>query len=134
MKKVSEIKKIAKKLFKGSLNRDHSLNPQKVQAVISFIKQQPPHQALNLLKAYLALAKVHLKNQVLNIETSQKLTKAEIMTFKNLFLKKNYPIQEVVVKENPSIIAGLRINIGSNLWDLTIRGRLANFRKSLLAS
>ncbi|OHE71449.1 MAG: hypothetical protein A2007_02095 [Verrucomicrobia bacterium GWC2_42_7] len=37
----------------------------------------------------------------------------------------------VVPKENPELLAGIRISIGDDVWDSSIQGRLMNFQQRL---
>ena len=98
--------------------------------VDSLIAKKPRHY-IEVLKNYRRLLRLELEKRQARIETAAKWirqTTSELVAN----LKKKYGSDlttEFAV--NPSLLGGMRIRVGSDVWDGTVRNRLERLQQEL---
>jgi F-type H+-transporting ATPase subunit delta len=130
MKINKEIRQLSRQLLRASFT-DGQLDRGKIASLVqSLIEKKPRHQ-LAILENYKRLIRLEVDKRHARIETAQELnsdTKTKVL--KNL--KKKYGkdlTTEFVV--NPQLLGGMRIRIGSDVWDGTVRNRLERLKQEL---
>jgi F-type H+-transporting ATPase subunit delta len=133
MKLSKEARKAAKSLFLGCI-ADGKLNDEKVRTVVKELAARKPRHYLEILEGFqryvrLELAKRHaIVESATNLErdTRDQLRKA---------LKAKYGNDITTEFEvTPELIGGLRIRIGSDVWDNSVQDRIARLESELLHS
>jgi len=123
MKSSKEAKRVAKKLFAASLV-DGALDLPTVQKIVGKIAESKPRGYLQLLNAYWLFVRLEVERNRAVIESA---TALEPATADQVVadLKKKYG--ERIAPEfsvNPDLLGGLRIRIGSDVWDGSVKNRL----------
>ncbi|MEQ1860772.1 MAG: F0F1 ATP synthase subunit delta [Chthoniobacteraceae bacterium] len=131
MKLSKEARKAAKSLFIGSFT-ENRLDEGKVRTVVKELADRKPRHFLEILEGYqryirLELAKRHaVVESAINLEreTRDELRRA---------LKAKYG-SDLTTEFNvtPELIGGLRIKIGSDVWDNSVQDRIARLEDELL--
>jgi F-type H+-transporting ATPase subunit delta len=130
MKIPKEAHKLSRTLFKSSFSNGQ-LDNAKALALVTKTLQTKPRQYLNALKNYQRLLRLELERRHAVIESAAPLdlsSRAQIL----VSLRAKYGgslTSEFVVK--PELIGGLRIKLGSDVWDSTVNGRLNALEQSL---
>lgn len=123
MKSGKEAARIAKKLFEGSLE-DGKIDVEKVRTVVRKLIDEKPRGYLKLVNAYWRLVRLEIEKNQAVVETAAPLaesTRAEVASD----LRKKYGDQvEVEFAENAELIGGMRIRVGSDVWDGSVRNRI----------
>jgi F-type H+-transporting ATPase subunit delta len=131
MKISKESRKLSRELFRASFT-DGGLDPMKVRRLVESIVEKKPRRFVEVLKNYQRLVRIEMhKHQALiesaiplNSETTARVTQE---------LKAKYGRDLTVdFRQNPDLIGGLRIKIGSDVWDGSIRNRLQRLEQELL--
>ncbi|MDF1825487.1 MAG: F0F1 ATP synthase subunit delta [Verrucomicrobiales bacterium] len=123
MKSGKELKRIAKKLFQASLV-DGVLDPETVQKVVRKLSDAKPRGYLQVVTAYWRLVRLEIQRNSAVIESAIELDVAT----KNQVegdLKKKYGDQvtaEYAIR--PELLGGIRIKIGSDVWDGSVKNRI----------
>lgn len=130
MKITKEARQLSRKLFRMSFT-DEKLDRAKVNSVVQSVLTEKPRHYLGALETYQRLIRLELAKHHVVIESATPLsgeTSAAILTN----LKNKYGddlTSEFTV--NPELIGGMRIKLGSDVWDGSVRGRLANLHDQL---
>ena len=130
MKINKEIRQLSRQLLRASFT-DGQLDRGKVASLVQSLIEKKPRHHLAILENYKRLIRLEVDKRHARIETAQELnsdTKTKVL--KNL--KKKYGkdlTTEFVV--NPQLLGGMRIRIGSDVWDGTVRNRLERLKQQL---
>ena len=131
MKKTKkENLKTAKKFFKVSLSNSN-IDGSKVKTVVSEIKKSYKSAAVDILKSYLAIMQNKIRKQTLTIESAQTLNSNVISRLKRNFEKKSSEKIAPQVKQNASILGGLKITLDDTQWDYSIKGKIDQMKETL---
>ena len=110
---------------------DGRLDHGRVSALVDSLLARKPRHYLDVLKTYRRLLRLELENRRARIETATELD-AEIRSGLVEDLKRNYGgdlAPEFLV--NPELLGGIRVRVGSDVWDGTVRKRLEQLQQQL---
>lgn len=127
MKVSRDVRQQASDLFRACLVKGR-LDEARVRRVAQGVATKKPRHAVNLLSWFKKLVELEIKKQAIRIESAVALADKGAAIFKQLegkfgpALEKNYNV-------NPSLVGGLRIQIGSDVWDGSILQRLNRLKR-----
>jgi F-type H+-transporting ATPase subunit delta len=130
MKLNKEIRHLSRKMLRASFTDGH-LDPGKIRSVVDLLIANKPRNYVDVLKNYGRLLRLELEKRRARIETASELdsaTSSELVAN----LKKKYGndlTAEFVV--DPQLLGGMRVRVGSNVWDGTVRNRLEQLERQL---
>ena len=130
MKLSKESRKISKSLFRSSLT-EGVLDEAKVREIVTAIIESKPRQYYAILKGYQRLVRLEMRKHQAVIESAEPLTDSIGKDIEADLRKKHGRDLNIEYKVNPALIGGLRIQIGSNVWDGSVQGRLARLNEQL---
>ena len=123
MKSGKELKRTAKKLFQVSFV-DGVLDPKVVQTVVRKLADSKPRGYLQVVTAYWRLVRLEVERNSALVESAIELdapTRSQV----EADLKKKYGDQVVTEYAiNPGLLGGIRIKIGSDVWDGSVKNRI----------
>jgi len=108
-----------------------SLDRETINAIGRAIAEQKPRDYVRLLKNYHRLLRLELDKKRVTIESAAELdpeASRQILAG----LEKNYGTgltTNFVV--NPALLGGVRVRVGSDVWDSSVRNRLERLRQNL---
>jgi F-type H+-transporting ATPase subunit delta len=123
MKSSKEAKRTAKKLFAASLV-DDVLDLPTVQKVVRRISESKPRGYLRLLDAYWLLVRLEVARNRAVVESASVLDPATAASVAADLKKKYGQHIEPEFSINPELLGGLRIRVGSDVWDGSVQNRL----------
>ena len=127
----TRVSKIAQLLLDQSLDSSGKVDQQKVVQTLSSLREDPPLQHIEILKTFLQLVdrRIACYKGVLEFNggDGQKLAK-NLCTIES----DHNSNSELDTSENKSLIAGLRLRIGDDVYEDSIANRLNNLRKALI--
>jgi F0F1-type ATP synthase delta subunit len=129
MNKKNDLK-IAKQLHRSSLTKG-GMDEAKIRRNIENVKTKYKRGALGILSAYLGLLSNYIKNSTLIIESPDKLHPQHIKKIAKHFEIKYDRKLEVETRENENLFGGLKISLGDNQWDFSLKGRINQFKEAL---
>lgn len=113
----------AKKLFAASVV-DGKLDAATVRIVVRKLGEKKPRGYLSLIKAYWRLVRLEVGKYQAVIESATELDDA-IKVSVVADLKKKYGDQvEAEFALNPELLGGMKIRVGSDVWDGSVKNRL----------
>jgi F-type H+-transporting ATPase subunit delta len=131
MKISKEARKVSRALFQESL-KDGRLDQTRVSAAARKIAESKPRNYINILESFERLVRLELAKRHAVIESAAELdqsTRGQLETT----LRAKYG-QDVTTefKVVPELIGGMRVKVGSDVFDSSVRERLDRLENSLL--
>jgi F-type H+-transporting ATPase subunit delta len=130
MKINKEIRQLSREMIRASFT-DGQLDPGRISSVIDSVTARKPRNYIDVLKNYRRLLRLEVEKRRARIETASEMdptTQSEIVTN----LKRRYGSDltpEFVV--NPELLGGMRIRVGCDVWDGSVRNRLEQLQQQL---
>jgi F-type H+-transporting ATPase subunit delta len=130
MKINKEIRRLSREMLRASFT-DGQLDPGRIASLVDSLIGRKPRNYINVLKNYRRLLRLELEKRRARIETASGVdpgTSSELVAN----LKRRYGSDlttEFVV--NPQLVGGMRIRVGSDVWDGTVRNRLERLQQQL---
>jgi F-type H+-transporting ATPase subunit delta len=123
MKSRKEALRLAKKIFAASL-KDGQLDESVVRKVVAKLSETRPRGFLEVADAYWRLVRLEVERNRAIVQSAVALdepTKAGLVTD----LKKKYgPQITTEFSVDPALIGGVKIRVGSDVWDGSVKNRL----------
>jgi F-type H+-transporting ATPase subunit delta len=130
MKLDKDSRKLTKALFKMSLTNGR-LDGSKVSAVVKKVVAEKPRSFTGILKEYQRLVRLEVAKRHAVIESATPLDKrSSDQVVANLQSKYGSDLT-TEFKVSPELLGGLRIKIGSDVFDSSVRERLARLETQL---
>jgi len=130
MKINKEIRRLSREMLRASFT-DGQLDSGRIAALVDSLIARKPRNYIDVLKNYRRLLRLEVEKRRARIETASEVDReASAKVVENL--KKKYGndlTTEFVV--NPQLLGGMRIRVGSDVWDGTVRNRLEQLQQQL---
>ena len=131
IKADKSLKDFARKLVQLSLDDERRPSPERVGAGLQALTAKPPRQLKTLLKLYLYYIKREIRNSEAVIEYSGAVGEGVIREIEALFSARYGRSVTAVGRENPELIAGVRVSVGDDVYDASIEGQLRILAQSV---
>ena len=128
MKINKETRQLAKALLRSSFT-DGQLDDGRIRSLVKSLIEKKPRHYLKVLEAYKRLLRLEVEKRSATIETATELdldSGAEIIT--NLKRKYGSDLDTRFVV-NPELLGGMRLRVGSDVWDSSVRNRLQRLQQ-----
>lgn len=119
-----QTKLLAKQLFKLSLVNG-VVSPEQVAGVLGWVEKTQPAQTLPLLKAYHHRIALELAKSRAIVEHAGSVADTTLRQIESAMGQKYQRTVTAVAKPNPALLAGLRVRIGSDVYESSVAGQLA---------
>ncbi|MEA3212943.1 MAG: F-type H+-transporting ATPase subunit delta [Chthoniobacter sp.] len=130
-KLARDARKLSKQLFQASFTNGQ-LEEAKVRAISAKVVASKPRHFLGILKDYLRKVRLDVESRHAVIESAQPLDGALSAQVVNDLKAKYGANLTTEFKVTPELIGGLRIKLGSNVWDGSVRERLDRLENNLV--
>ena len=130
MKINKEIRRLSRAMLRASFT-DGQLDRGRIASLVDSLIEKKPRHYIDVLKNYRRLLRLEVEKRRARVETASELdstTSSELIAN----LKKKYGSDlsaEFIV--NPELLGGLRVRVGSDMWDGTVRNRLEQLERQL---
>jgi len=130
MKINKEIRQLSREMLRASFT-DGQLDAGRTRSLVNSLIEKKPRNYIDVLKNYRRLLRLELEKRRARVETASELdstTSSELVAN----LKKKYGSDltaEFIV--NPELLGGMRVRVGSDVWDGTVRNRLEQLERQL---
>ena len=131
MKLSKEARKAAKTLFLGSFSNG-KLDEAKVRTVVKEIAEKKPRHYLEILEGYQRYVRLELAKRHATVESATDLERGTRDKLRRALKAKYGEDLTTEFKVSPELIGGLRIKIGSDVWENSIQNRIARLEKELI--
>jgi F-type H+-transporting ATPase subunit delta len=129
MKISKQAQRDARQLFR-SCCLDGLLDENRVRQVIQLLSEQKPRGYVEILSRLHRLVKLDLEQHAAKIESATPLS-ADLQSDVTNEIKRKYGAGvSIAFAQNPALIGGLRIQVGSDLYDGSVKTRLEKLEES----
>ena len=130
MKLNKEIRQLSRKMLQASFT-DGQLDPGRISSLVDSLITQKPRNYIDVLKNYRRLLRLELEKRHATVETSSEVDPAirsEIVA--NLKSKYGSDLS-TEFHVDPRLLGGMRVRVGNDVWDGTVRNRLERLQQEL---
>jgi F-type H+-transporting ATPase subunit delta len=130
MKINKEIRRLSREMLRASFT-DGQLDRRKVASLVQSLIEKKPRHCIDILQNYKRLVRLEIEKRHATIESAAELS-PEIREQIVSNLKRKYGADlttEFVV--NPQLIGGMRVRLGSNVWDGSVQNRLQRLAQQI---
>ncbi len=128
MKATRETKKIAKSLFRACFT-DGQYDREKALKQLQALDSAAPRNHLAILQEFRRLVRIEEAKQTAHVETATVLSNALCGKIVAQIQKRYGTATTVYFTANPSLIGGIRIKVGSDVWDASLTGCLDRLKQ-----
>jgi F-type H+-transporting ATPase subunit delta len=130
MKINKEIRQVSKALLRASFT-DGQLDRGKIGSLVESLITKKPRHHLDILENYKRLLRLELDKRHARVESADKLTPDVTATIiQNLGRKYGNDLTTEFVVD-PTLLGGMRVRVGSDVWDGTVKNRLERLANQL---
>ncbi len=130
MKINKEIRRLSREMLRASFT-DGQLDAGRTRSLVDSLIAKKPRNYIDVLKNYRRLLRLELEKRRARVETASVLdSTASSELVANLKEKYGSDLTaEFIV--NPELLGGMRVRVGSDVWDGTVRNRLEQLERQL---
>ena len=130
MKINKETRQLSKELLRASFT-DGQLDSGRVASLVKSLIEKKPRHYIQVLEAYKRLLRLEVEKRTATIETATELapdSAAQIVANLKRKYGNDLTARFVVSKD---LLGGMRIRVGSDVWDSSVRNRLHRLQQQL---
>ena len=130
MKINREIRQLSREMLRASFT-DGQLDPGRIASLVDSLIAKKPRNYTDVLKNYRRLLRFELDKRRARIETASELdSTASSQLLANLKNKYGNDLTAEFIVD-PQLLGGMRVRVGSDVWDGTVRSRLEQLERQL---
>ncbi|MDB6120851.1 MAG: atpH [Verrucomicrobiaceae bacterium] len=130
MKISKEARRSSRQLFRVCL-ADGKLDESRVRLVLTHVSSSKPRGYIAILSNFQRLVTTEIERSSAHVESATDLdaaTRADLQT--SLTRKYGRPIS-LTFQTNPELLGGIRVKVGSDVWDGSVKARLEALKAQL---
>ena len=131
MKIHKEALRTARQLIRLTI-RDGGVNEDTAKKIVAKVIEDKPRHYLGILAGYQRMLRLEVQKRHAIVESAIELDGNERRSISGK-LKKQHGEITSEFKTTPELIGGLRVSLGSTVWDGSVKARLDALRDALLA-
>ena len=130
MKINKEIRQLSRQLMRASFT-DGQLDRGKIGSLVDSLISKKPRHYIAVLENYKRFLRLELEKRHAKIESASELTpEASAKIVSNLKRKYGDDLTTELVVD-PKLLGGMRVRVGSDVWDGTVKNRLERLANQL---
>jgi F-type H+-transporting ATPase subunit delta len=129
--KVSKIAKKGARVLFAAVHTGGRLDHAKVQALLATMVARRPAGSAEILHEFHRLVRLELESHAALVESAEALSAPEVVTVEKSLTERFGPETTFSYSVNPGLIAGIRVKIGSDVYDASVRERLNRLQAEL---
>lgn len=130
MKISKEARRTSRQLFRVCM-ADGKLDESRVRLVVGQLAASKPRGYIGILDALHNLVKAEIENQRALVESATELP-TDLQSSLKASLSKKYGRELALEFQiNPELLGGIRVKVGSDVWDGSVKARLEALKASL---
>lgn len=130
MKISKEARRTSRQLFRVCM-ADGKLDDSRVRTVVSTVASSKPRGYIGMLDAFARLVAHEVDRQRALVESASALTPATQSDLQASLSKKYDRQLTLDFSVNPELLGGIRVKVGSDVWDGSVKARLEALKASL---
>lgn len=131
MKISKDAARAARQLFRSCFDANGRLHSSRVKRVVKLVGERKPRNYMAVLQSFLRLLRLEVEKRTAVIESVTPLS-GEMREKLRADLQKKYGEDlQLEYFTNTDLIGGMRVKVGSHVWDGSVRAKLHALRDSL---
>ena len=124
MKISKQARRDARQLFRSCLVRE-ALDENRVRQAVGAVVQQKPRGYIAILSHFQRLVRLEVARRSARIESAEPLPPQTQAQIQGDLARQYGPGLSVAFAQNPALIGGVRIQVGGDVYNGSVQGRLA---------
>ena len=130
MKLNKEIRQLSRKMLQASFT-DGQLDPGRIASLVDSVIAEKARNYVNVLKNYKRLLRLEVEKRHATIETASEVDPAIHSEIVSNLKSKYGDDLATEFHVNPQLLGGMRIRVGNDVWDGSVRNRLQRLQHEL---
>ena len=130
MKINKEIRQLSRQMLRASFT-DGQLDRGKIASLVQSLIAKKPRRFLDILQNYKRLLRLEIEKRHATIESTSNLSPQNSSKILAKLKQKYGDDLTVDFRTDPTLLGGMRIRVGSDVWDGTVRNRLQQLQQQL---
>ena len=130
MRTAKEARKVSGVLFRNSFT-EGKLDKEKISHMVETLLAEKPRHYVDALKDYQRLIRLETEKRHAVIESATQLNSALANQIETNLRGRYGDDLTIEFRTNPDLLGGLRIKIGDEVWDGTVKTRLRKLQEQL---
>jgi F-type H+-transporting ATPase subunit delta len=130
MKLNKEIRQLSRKMLQASFT-DGQLDPGRIASLVDSVIAEKPRHYINVLKNYKRLLRLEVEKRHATIETASEVDPAVRSEIVSNLTSKYGDDLATEFHVDPQLLGGMRIRVGNDVWDGSVRNRLQRLEHEL---
>jgi F-type H+-transporting ATPase subunit delta len=130
MKLNKEIRQLSRRMLQASFT-DGQLDPGRIASLVDSIIAEKPRNYINVLKNYKRLLRLEVEKRHATIETAGEVDPAIRSEIVSNLKSKYGDDLATEFHVDPQLLGGLRVRVGNDVWDGSVRNRLERLQHEL---
>ncbi|MEP6822776.1 MAG: F0F1 ATP synthase subunit delta [Chthoniobacterales bacterium] len=130
MKINKETRQVSRELLRSS-SRDGALDWGHVNQLVQTLIRLKPRNYIKILDAYRRLLRLEVEKRSATIESASAMAPDAAAQLAENLKKKYGPDLATKFVVNPELLGGVRVRVGSDVWDSSVRNRLQRLQQQL---
>jgi F-type H+-transporting ATPase subunit delta len=130
MKLNKEIRRLSRKMLQASFT-DGQLDPGRIASLVDSVTAEKPRNYINVLKNYKRLLRLEVEKRHATIETASEVDPAIRSEIVSNLKSKYGDDLATEFHVDPRLLGGMRIRVGNDVWDGSVRNRLQRLEHEL---
>jgi F-type H+-transporting ATPase subunit delta len=129
MKISKQSRRDAKQLFRSTIAKG-VMDEQRVRSAVTLLLSKKPRGYVGILSHLQRLVKLELARRTARVESATSLSAQEQAAIQANLEKRYGQGLNLTFAQNPSLVGGLRVQVGSDVYDGSVQGRLNALREN----
>jgi F-type H+-transporting ATPase subunit delta len=130
MKLNKEIRQLSRGMLRASFT-DGQIDRGKIAALVQSLVTKKPRRYIDVLQHYKRLLRLEIEKRHARIESAVKLDSHGSTQIVERLKRKYGNDLTTDFTVNPTLLGGVRVRVGSDVWDGTLRNRLERLQQQL---
>ena len=130
MKVNKEIRQLSRQMLRASFT-DGQLDRGKIASLVQSLIAKKTRRFLDILQNYKRLLRLEIEKRHATIESTSNLSPQNSSKILAKLKQKYGDDLTVDFRTDPTLLGGMRIRVGSDVWDGTVRNRLQQLQQQL---
>jgi F-type H+-transporting ATPase subunit delta len=130
MKINKEIRTLSRGMLRASFT-DGRLDPGKISSLVDSVIARKPRFYVDVLRNYHRLLRLEIEKRQAKVESAAPLDGPLATQITNRLKQKYGEDLQTVFRVVPALLGGVRVRVGSDVWDGSVRNRLERLQQQL---
>jgi F-type H+-transporting ATPase subunit delta len=130
MKINKEVRQLGRQMLRASFT-DGQLDRDKIAALVQSLVSKKPRHYIDILQNYKRLLRLEIEKRHAKIESAMPLAPQTATAVVDRLKKKYGADLTSEFGVDPTLLGGVRVRVGSDVWDGTVRNRLQRLEQQL---